>query len=425
MKKLVVGGAAIGVLIDAPQFQPDPILKPEKKEQLKMISPNIVMVDFAPSEPQEKIIQSVFPQETELIKALTGIDYISEDKIVDEFGSDFRTNQKKQDELFKKYPKMAIIYDALNRVGSHGRLVASAMQRIWQGAGYDSSVHIAPLQNALNASPVDFVQDELGNKGYFLAVSQDSIIDTLKQYPNQKIVNFSFQVGKIGFFVIQRERKDADVQLDTDNIILADEGGNELVYVGAKGISTVNGKPVGVTETGEPITPMTKEQYEEFKERKIEEAKEVVSVEHPYASIRGAYSKEDVEANLPKLFEICNTFPDKVFFVAAGNEGEDLRAIPHKPDNLVIIAEWNEGEQKPQHKVYGADLYVNNDSFHLPRGSSFSTAVISTFASMLLSQGLSTQEIQQKLQSATENVSYRAEETEEQAPIFNPSNLKG
>lgn len=410
--------AGLGALAAASLIKdtPTPQTQVETREQLRPLSPNVVMIDFAPNSPKVGINQTEFPQEDQFIKSIVGNEYVDEQILISEFGPDFRTNEEKMDQVFRKYPKVAIAYGAIDALSTHGERVARTMQATWKQADFESNVFLSPLQDALNITEMEVTQDELGNKGYFFNVDEQVIIDKLKQYPNQKVVNFSFQVGKVGFF-IQEYAEEQNSSEGEITLGLEDENGNIFYYVGAKGgiRFTDNSKAIGISETGEPVVPMTSEEYSEYRRKKDEEnPKKVVKVDHPWAEIRGAYEKDDVENNLPKLFEICTTYPDKLFIVAAGNEGEDLRGLQQRPTNLLIVGQWDGEKAESKNRVLGADIYVDNREFGLGNGSSFSTPVITAYASILLNQGLSFKEVRNKILTAKED----------EIAVFDPSKLE-
>lgn len=348
--------AAAGAAVAAPLLFP----RPEPKEELKQIPQKVVMFDFTPD--------------------VKHSDWLLKNLVRDE-------------------DKDTLVYGALEKFDGHGKAVKSVFEETLKKAGYKTEVIINPLHNAFDLDNIEQVEDELGNEGFFFNIDHREIIEALRARSEQQVVNFSFQVGKVGFWIKERIKIGKNLEEPFD-LPLPDEEGRELVYVGAKGgVRIENGKAIGISETGEPIAPMTVSEYEEFRKKRFEEAQKVRELENPYVEIVGAYSGKDMRANLSKLFEICEAYPDKLFIVAAGNEGEDLSSINLRPNNLLMVAEWNGQEQKPKDDVYGADIYVDNEAWKIGRGSSFSTPVVSARASVLFSQGLSLEEVKDKLQS--------------------------
>ncbi len=138
--------------------------------------------------------------------------------------------------------------------------------------------------------------------------------------------------------------------------------------------------------------------------------------------IIGAYDKTKAIENLPKLFQVVNTYPDKLFVVALGNYGEDIRdAKDHFadkwPNNLLFIGQYFDHFLL----VKGADLYVSAQRLN---GSSFSTAVISGYAELFFREGLSLGEVKQKLLQSSSEFEYVDEvddNTLKKALIFEPT----
>lgn len=130
----------------------------------------------------------------------------------------------------------------------------------------------------------------------------------------------------------------------------------------------------------------------------------------PSIEIVGAYHGEKARENLPKLFSVANAYPDKLFFAAAGNEGEDFEEIikelkDQKPKNLKIVGQWT-GGYGPTQKVFGADIYVDSRVLGLDDGSSFSTPVLTAYAETFLRQGLSQEEVLEKIKTNSHQEDY-------------------
>ncbi|MBI4097294.1 MAG: hypothetical protein HY428_02665 [Candidatus Levybacteria bacterium] len=130
-----------------------------------------------------------------------------------------------------------------------------------------------------------------------------------------------------------------------------------------------------------------------------------IGITYPEMKRFGAYRKETAVESLRQLFDVCKTFPEKLFFAAAGNYGDDIREArkilaDEWPPNVLIIGEWmrekdTRGTEYPRNNVYGADLYAENTGFW--EGSSVSTAIISAIAAYLRSFRATHDEIKRKL----------------------------
>lgn len=385
---VVAGAAATIVAKNIPFPLPDSPSQPqETKEPLKTLSSNVVIIDFAPNEPREGISQTEFPNR-ELL-ASPNIPEDVKDYITDSFGS-------------------------------HGENVASAMRKTWERFGFTSTVNLHPVQNALDSqnievSPeVEIPPTGFGHK-YFLTIDHTKLAEITRQYPDQKVVNLSLQLGKVGVARIEKEKTVGNYELPPGGYI--DEDGILSVF-GNAGVSATESGLKPMTPSGEVTEPINKSEYEALKKEKEESVTEITSLETPILRKIEAYSREEVEQNLPHLFELCKAFPDKLFVAAAGNEGEDLRGMQDRPANLLIVAEWNRWETKPEHDVYGADIYVDNSALTLPHGSSFSTPAIAALGSIFTNQGLSIEETRQRILQATDLI--QGQDTR----VLNPDKLK-
>lgn len=367
---------------------------PEQKEALKEIHYNLVMIDFAPEKPVKGINQQAYPDNTELMKSILGKDYIPSHRLVAEFGSNFLRREKLRERVFEKYPRFAVVYGVMDFFKDHGQAVVVAMSKTWKRHGFYAEPQIVPLQDMISTSNVEFTKDDLDNYGFFINVEPEPIIKLLSNYPQQKVVNFSFQMGRVGFFYTQRrEEYDEEAYLKSQTPRLwgstgVDQSGKERFYL--------HDRKTGTT------AEVSKKEYEKWLNPEIPMV--IKDVDPPETDVRGAYTQEGAFKNLPKLFEICDAFPDKLFVAACGNYNDDVREAREElveswPANLLLIAEWNEKLKRPEKDVYGADIYVDNKALGLGRGSSFSTPVIGSLASILINQGLNIEEAKHKLLS--------------------------
>jgi hypothetical protein len=157
-------------------------------------------------------------------------------------------------------------------------------------------------------------------------------------------------------------------------------------------------------ELGEKYPHFTsKEEAQTFCKQNVK----VVDIPKPSIEENEAYTKEKATENLPKLFKVCDAFPDKLFVVALGNNYNDIREArqqlaEHWPENLLIIGEWGDEywNNAPRGRCHGGDLYVELEPLGITTwGSSNATPVISAIASDLWRQGLTIPQIKQRILS--------------------------
>ena len=451
------------VTVDKTKTPVEQVEEIEIQAELEKFEPSVTVVDIEVSSPEE--VES-------LLKTALGDEYISRAQLIEEFGEDY---ESKWGEVADKYPK-AILHRYMDTYVNHGENVVNVMEKIWREAGLESphDVEVTTLQSIFDDSCFTNVKDELGNKGVSIDFDEKRIIELLKNDPNQ-VINFSFQVGNVEVFVEEREKvvPKVDLALKPDYV---DENGNyrdipdygnpliwkddrisgdrimnkedflneEIAVAGGRvgppeggriGSTAIyrdqNGQLIGYVDgkTGERVLAedaniITQAELRKRWEAAVAEAEknaEIVDVANPESRIVGAYDREKAEENLPKLFEIANAYPDKLFVVAGGNEGEDIRDALEKlseerPPNLLIVAEWGRG--KPYADMRGADIYVQNSEAGIDHGSSFSTPVVNAYASALFEQGLSMEEVLEKIKSTTDAQDYIADYTKEQASVF-------
>lgn len=159
----------------------------ELSETLKSIPPTIVMIDFFSTE-----VEGVGLKEEPTAK------YIEEDELTKKFGLNFSRNLATLAKVAKEYPDVALAYGVWEMYQGHGRQVAQVLRQTLSRLGYRSPIEAYPLPNVLTSDRIELTQDELGNRNYSVEINPDAIIEVLKGYPDQKVVNMSFQVGKLG-----------------------------------------------------------------------------------------------------------------------------------------------------------------------------------------------------------------------------------
>lgn len=396
----------------------------ETREVLKPIQENVVMIDFAPDSPDERIKQTEYPNNTVLMRAILQDDYVSPEQLNREFGLeslDVQTldNHNKLRQIPDKYPKAGLIYGFAFNFQNHGERVAETMTKAWQFVGATSKPSMIPAQKLIEIDSVNFRDDELGNNGVFFQINTEAAIEALRKArqldPNLKVINLSLQLGEMGLVFAKKEKKVTGTMPQFVRNI--DEEGQEpgwfLNNTGKWAVRVdklKDGSFVFVTEDGEniPITTarMTRKEYLKLQKTTIEENTEVVESEYPDFEVMGAYSRDRVEQNIQELFKICEAFPDMAVVAASGNWQDDLRPAREGlswPSNLIVVGEWH-GRELNTNGVEGADIYFSSSL--LPSGSSFSTAAVSSIVSFLAAQGLNTEEIKSILMNLTEERVY-------------------
>lgn len=149
--------------------------------------------------------------------------------------------------------------------------------------------------------------------------------------------------------------------------------------------------------------------------------------------IVGAYDRSRAKENLLKLFEVANSYPDKLFIAAAGNNNEDLRdalksLADQIPNNLLLTAQWRQwpSEQHPEDNVYaGADItiYTDNALIETDDGSSISSSIVTAAAEVLFRQGLTKEQVIAKIKSVSIVSEYKIDGVQELALVFDPRSL--
>ena len=200
---------------------------------------------------------------------------------------------------------------------------------------------------------VEATEDELGNRVFSARLNTEKFINKLYEYPDVDLINFSWQVGEVGVKIVTRAR---------------DDQGNIRVLI------------------------------------------------PPRVEYLGAYRKETAYKHLTELAKVCKAHENKLFIVAAGNHGDDLRearaimkAEGNWPENVLVVGEWfpkermkdDTGEWIYKLNAFGADLYVetNDQKYNTrdERGSTVATAIIFANIAYLMSRGLSPKKAKQKI----------------------------
>lgn len=424
--------------------QPPQQEKAERKELIPY-SPSITIVDAAPSVPTNGLIQKeLAPTNEEMIKSMLGKNYISKEQIEQEFGPDY---ENKWDEIVNKYPQ-ALTHRLVNLYFGHGEKVARTMENTLERSGLQSTgINILPLQETFDSNSIAFFKDASGNPGVFLNFDPKPIIELLKN-DSSRVKSGSFQVGKVELF--QKTKIDTEIipKYDENDPQFSTTGMQDqygMFYPGAvTGKVKEDGKIVWVDTEGKEVksSSMSMDDYvEEVKKRRLENS-ESIAHRSTELIIEGAYTKAKAMENLPKMFEICNAYPNKFFVFALGNNGEDIReamsVLKDKvPNNLLIVGQWikydygfgvYEGPSMEYGKygqTLGADIYVYNQGSGNPYGSSFSAPEIAIEIELLLKKGLSFDQAKAKiLASSDSHPKTLADGTEVVLKVFNPQLLK-
>lgn len=422
----------------------DPKTQQETKEQLKVIPGNTVVIDMAPTTATEGIHQQQFVTEQEFLKSILQKDYIDEAALASKYGSGFK--KAVPDEMLQDDPKSALLYGFLqkDKYIEHGVNVAATMQETLKKVGFTTEVEMLPLQNLIDESRVSFYTDDLGNKHFIFAISAEKVIDTLKKYPDQKIVNMSFEFGDVdvGLWEFSMQPPMRDPHITSVNVTYRlDTDGSPLYYIDYDYTKTDFELDIFRNSKGEEIkpvkeiTPQMREEIDKESKRRFQEVpfgEEVITRNYPPGiGIKGGYAKEKAAKSLEELYKVCREFPDKLFIAAAGNGGEDLRealkTMQNIPTNLILVAQWGSewiSDDYPTGSVYGAQLYIPNKKLGIPDGSSFSTPYVSAYANLLYEKGYSIDEIRKRIMGAGEIREYTDYDNGiNQALVFNPSLL--
>lgn len=368
--------------------------------------PQATIIDARPTEPTSGIIQKEFPSNDDFLRKLLGDKFISREELERKIYF-----ENEMGDVAKEYPQAVMLYGFFDTYFSHGQQVVQTMERTFDKLGLKSTgIDLVPLQNVFDKEDVKFVTDSLGNSGVSIDFDHQKIIELLKNDSNH-IVNMSFQVGNVEMFSIKKMQKITPMAPIVDLNAYEDANGN--IYLGVDSdIHSKTGKYLD--SSGKEIKPITKEKFDELRKDKQQEADQnaanspAVEREYTVKKIVGAYDYDKAKENLPKLFAVANAYPDKLFFAAAGNEGEDfedaLKELKgQKPKNLLIVGQWT-SSYGPTQKVFGADIYVDNGK--LGDGSSISTPILAAYAETLFRQGLSQEKVLEKIKASSHQKDY-------------------
>lgn len=412
--------AATTILSSDSGSLPTPVIPPlasseqgQKEAEKILFKPQVTVLDAGLPAPKEAIIQNEFFSNEELLKKLLGSTYLSKEELEKEFGHpiDWMSFDVRESAAKTGKYKQVLAHAFIERYFRHGDKVISTMEEIWNKAGLKSTgVELIPLQGMLDASSIKEVQDSLGNQGISISFDPQRIIDLLKTDAN-RVVNMSFQVGDVDI-LLEKKIKVVPPSEPIYTNALMDENGN--TYIGAIGITALkDGRIIYIDASNKEIKPTTPNELEVLKRQKQEEAQQKAKIEeteYPSIKIVGAYDASKARENLPKLFAVANAYPNKLFFAAAGNEGEDFEDAlkelkDQKPKNLLIVGQWT-GNWGPTQLVFGADIYVKNGELGVDDGSSFSTSVLTAYTETLFRQGLSQDEVLERIKANSNKEDY-------------------
>jgi len=410
----------------------------QKEVELKPFSPSVMFIDAAPGKPTEGITQSEFLSNHDVMKKILGSGFVSDDQLQQEFGEDYKSGDTWK-AVLQKYPQMLFTKAITESYLSHGQYVIATAHKVWKQDGKQvDSVKITPLQKIFDEfSLKDAPVDELGNKGKRLVFDEDRVIDLLRGNTSD-VINCSFQIGNVDIMAVTKKKivKIPEVFIPFRYEALdAEDINKERVYLienqDATGfLAGENNIQYPIDAAGNRITPISADEFKLLKKQKEAEAKAnatiaIVDIDPPRKEIIGSYAKEKAMENLPKLFQVCSAYPDKLFVFAAGNEGEDMREAlrllgEKRPKNLLLVAQW--GSTSPYDKVYGADLYVDNAALGINEGSSFSAPAISAIASELRAK-YSLEQTIQLLKASTKKKEFEIKDEDDPVVIalFDPS----
>ncbi len=268
-----------------------------------------------------------------------------------------------------------------------------------QGGSVDNPM-ILPIIDAID---IDFItnveQNPLNNPMADLIINERKVGDILdsffQEHPEQKIVNFSAQIGKMERMYGLRSLKDLYIATDLEDTNLLALDPTET-WNG--GMTNHEGKVwpyiLDADDNKVFLELVTEDEYDarnaDYHQTSISEFR---SSGHSDGAIENTtYDETTIEAynavfareNLIRLSELCNRFPDKLFITAGGNENDRFFEIRERlehegvwPKNLIIV-----GAQNPVVGIQadGCDIYIKATDYKTDRSllsASESTAMIS------------------------------------------------
>lgn len=288
------------------------------------------------------------------MRDLLGPDYMSEADIFCTYGLDIAgTLGDKQEtfrKLFERNPKVAVAMALKSDFSGHGEKVGNSMQSAWAKLDFISKPTIHPLQELIGN--FGFERDDLGNFGFLGEISSDKVVEILTKYPDQDIINCSWQFGKVGFFYQEKVR---DLYKASGKHPYITEHNNNgimqytISFEDSTNISseTINGVVYFRNYQGQLIEAATT--IDEAIDQMVDQIREIALIENqpnPKIQLVDGYTRANAENNLPQLLKICKEFPNKLFIAAAGNVDDDLRRAKERlkdewSENLILVGEWN------------------------------------------------------------------------------------
>ena len=375
--------------------------------------------------------------------------YIPIPRLFMEFGPYAFTEEKIKKDITTKYPEYGLVLAGMMAFTPHGTSVSRCHSSFARNFGYQALPVPFSIQDGLQVTNLH-AQDHLGNPSVNLHLSVDYLIKKLANQKNKKIVNLSLQVGDLA---ITHKRKKIHSVIDNTYISLEkrrlthyqNNEGEYLFYnpetytpEEVDGVVYLMNILTGLESAtdDEEIVHVSEDQYSPYlfdqQNQILHETltlDEIDNSQSPFYEIQGAYTSEFGAQNIHELFRLVETFPDKLFVVAAGNYGDDLRPLREQfsdiwPENLIIIGHWNSSLSYPRmygtYDVFGADIYFDATQYGHEPGNSMSTAVLSAAASILEKNGIPIEDIKKELLSMCQSVEI---ETSPSIP-YNSTNIE-
>jgi hypothetical protein len=381
---------------------------------------NTIVLDFVSPYSSPGQARYSYLATVQQVKKLLGPgNYIPLLRLLREFGPTVFSETRFKREVMSKYPEYGLVMGGMISFASHGASVVACHQRFARTLGCDPAPVIIPVQENLTLLDLHD-RDNLNNPAVLLRLGVEPLIEQLHRYPEQPIVNLSLQVGT--FAVVHKRRnvypaysEDYDqlqASLLTHYAEENPEDGELQYYFYDPALYTYapqhEGPRIVSKATGEAATAgadgfvmVAAAEFDQFvatrRNELLQQSFYLRELEiPPFYEIRGAYTGDLGAENMQELFRLVNAFPTKLFVVAAGNYGDDLRPwrtrFAHRwPENLLVVGHWSNAQQYPRmydaYNVFGADLYFDGTSYGRAAGSSMATAVVSAAAAVLWEGG--------------------------------------